>query len=609
MPQSPEQTPRNQDYRTFNDKLFAEFHEWMADLVHENLPGIPVHVKLMAGGFSTMSDNNIKHLNYGYNIEEFMEFCDVNGLDGGGNYEGGEFLINEFIETSHLSVYSSYDRHTSLLNAPVYNTEDHMIRDGSENWVDEQAQHVGRHIWQGAVHGRGASAIWVWATSYTNETLRGSILYRPDCILEAGRSAMDLNRLSYEVSALQDTDRDIGILYSYMNQNYNYIYNDSSFSVYSGLVYNGMLPLFVSERQLDRMQDVKILFVPYVTNAYEETIDAINKYLDEGGKVIILGDDSLKLDDKNQPHDEDKIKNIYERSVCLAIETDTGNRRMTSPDLYELTDYIHSVLEENNMDIVRLVDAKTGLPPRNVEWISAYYNGKLLVNVCNFGDYDDVKNLNVYVRGEKVGTMQELRFNQMIDTTVAVDPGKPLLLQIDTDTAFMDTYRHWAEESITSLENMGIVSGITQTKFCPEKSLTRAEWTALLMRAAGKSGSSDNSISDAEGHWAQAEINAAYRLGILDGMVTDGYFEPDKEITRDEMAGMLYNTLTKVMGKTLSENGEFHFADEDKLVNKAAVKAIAASGLVSGYPDNTFKGNRSLTRAEAAAVLKRMIDL
>lgn len=391
------------------------------------------------------------------------------------------------------------------------------------------------------------------------------------------------------MSALQDTDRDVGILYSSMNQNYNYVYNDSSFEIYSGLVYNGMMPLFVSERQLEPMKNVKILFVPYVTNAYSETLDAINNYLDNGGKVIIMGDESLKKDEKNQPHDSDKVGRIYERSTVVPIEV--GERNVVSPNLYEVIDYISELLKEENMDIVRVVDADTGELSKNVEWQSAFYNGKLLVNVCNFGDYDDIKKLNVYVRGKKVNTMKELRFNQTLGDTLALDPGKPLLLQIDTDSSFIDTYRHWAEESITSLWQKGIVYGVTNTKFCPEKTLTVAQWTAMLMRAAGIA--ENNNSQD----WEKETVDKAKSLGILDG--TEENVDPKREITRDETAKMLYLTLTKVMGKSVNAITQTDFAD---IVSEEA-KAVCNAGFMFGYPDNTFGGEKSLTRAEAAAVL------
>lgn len=608
MPKSPEQTPRNQDYRTFNDTLFAEFHEWMAGVVREIAPDIPLHVKLMSGGFSTMSDNRLRHLNYGYNLEDFMAFSDVSGVDGGGNYGGGEFLINEFLETSHLSVYSSYDLHSSLKEAPVYNTEDHLIADGSTDWVDAQAQHVGRHIWEGALHGRGASAIWVWATSYTNRTLQGSILYRPDCIVEVGRSALDLNRLSYEVSAIRDADRDIGILYSYMTQGYNYVYHDSSFGIYSGLVYNGVMPLYVSERATQEMDKVKILFVPNVTNAYETTIDALNRYLDKGGKVIIMGENALQKDEKNQPHAPDKLALIFERSTIIPIET--AGYRVTSPNLYEITNYIRHTLIENNMDIVTVTDVKTGLPPKNVEWQSAYYNGKLLVDICNFGSYDLPQELNIYVRGQKVEKMKELRFNQTLRGSITVDAGKPLLLEIDTPTTFTDTYRHWAEAEITALQNNHMAYGVTDTKFCPEMSLSRAEWTAFLMRAAGRADEKGTAeLMDMRGHWAENTVSAAYELGLLEGLTADGSFEPDQAVTREEMSRMVYLMLTKVMGRVLPNGGEVSFADEDSLRDSNMVKSVCAAGLLSGYPDRTFKGEQLLTRAEGISVLSRLMNM
>ncbi len=604
MPKSPEPTVKNYDYRNFNDEIFADFHKWMAELVHEIAPDLPVHVKLMTGEFGSLSQSWLRFINYGYNTEEFMKFTDVIGFDGGDSYRGGTFQVDKFVETSHLAHYSSLDMHTSLKDVPAYNTEDHIIGDGSGNWVDEQAQHVGRHIWQGAIHGRGASAIWVWAYSAWDNALKNSILYRPDCILEVGRSSLDLNRLSYEVTALKSAERDVGILYSYTAQNYDYTYRDCSFKVYSGFIYDGKRPLFISEENTKPLGDVKLLVVPDVTHTKKAAVDAIWEYLNSGGKVVIYGEESLKYNEKNQPNDAEKLKSIYERSTVIPVERDTYN--ITSPNAYEIYDKMAELVKENNLEVVKVVDAETGKTPKNLEWTSGYYNGKLLVNICNYGDYDDIMKLNVYVRGQKVERMKELRFSQSLSDVVTVDAGKPVLLEIAVPTTFNDTYRHWAEDSITAMQQKGIVSGVSEYRYEPEKSLTRAEWIALLARTVEFSGANSVNISDINGHWAESDIKKAAAAGVLSGMINGGAFEPDKAITRAEMAKTIYLALA-AGGRALPQGGDTVFSDNDSLSNKAEISAVCNAGILSGYPDNTFGGERTLTRAEAAVVLEKLI--
>lgn len=608
MPKSPEQTVKNYDYREFNDEIFADFHEWMADLVHEIAPDIPVHVKLMTGHFGPLSQSWHRFINYGYNIEEFMQFTDVIGMDGGDSYGGGSFDVTQFVSGSHLGYYSSLDMQTSLKNAPVYNTEDHIINDGSDNWVDAQAQHVGRHIWQGAVHGRGTSAIWVWARSYTDNALKNSILYRPDCILEAGRSSLDLNRLSYEVTALSNAERDVGILYSYTARNYDYTYEDCSFKVYSGFIWDGKRPLFVSEENMEPIENVKVFVVPNVKHTKKSTLDGLDKYLSNGGKVVIIGEDSLKYDEKDKPHDEALVESIYARSTVVPIESEE-TYTVTSPDSLEIYDLVQKLVEENNLEVVKVVDAKTGETPIALEWTSGYYNGKLLVNICNWGDYNELMDLHIYVRGKKVEKMKELRFNQILDDLVSVDAGKPVILEIDVDTTFNDTYNHWAEESVTNMQKQGIVSGVSEYRFAPDDTLTRAQWISLLQRACGKQQGSDAvSVSDISGHWAENDIKNAASAGILDGMLSDGKFDPDKNITREEMAKTLYLAM-KANGKNLNGGETTNFADDFELNNKTEISAVVNAGLLSGYPDNTFGGKKGLTRAEAAVVLEKAMNM
>ena len=88
-------------------------------------------------------------------------------------------------------------------------------------------------------------------------------------------------------------------------------------------------------------------------------------------------------------------------------------------------------------------------------------------------------------------------------------------------------------------------------------------------------------------------------------MTSQGQFEPEKAVTREEMAKTIYLAL-KACGKSVTVQNT-SFKDDDALKNKTEIASVCSLGILSGYPDNTFKGDRTLTRAEAAAALKNML--
>ncbi len=95
------------------------------------------------------------------------------------------------------------------------------------------------------------------------------------------------------------------------------------------------------------------------------------------------------------------------------------------------------------------------------------------------------------------------------------------------------------------LVKLGILKG-TGEGLELERNITRAEAVALIFRIhyenTGASGMPSPEFSDLDGHWAYKEVTAAKKMGIVEG-VGDGKFEPDRVVTGREFAKMLMSTL------------------------------------------------------------------
>src|SRR5690606_28560600 len=120
-----------------------------------------------------------------------------------------------------------------------------------------------------------------------------------------------------------------------------------------------------------------------------------------------------------------------------------------------------------------------------------------------------------------------------------------------------------------------IVTGVSDTHFQPNKSITRAEFAALIVRTLGLKASGAAVFSDVEdSKWYAEPIAAAFEAGIISGR-NEGTFAPNDEITREEMAIIIvkaYEAKTKLQ----TSEGNNDFVDGDAVSSWAQEYVNAA---------------------------------
>ncbi|WP_166243980.1 OmpL47-type beta-barrel domain-containing protein [Paenibacillus turpanensis] len=181
--------------------------------------------------------------------------------------------------------------------------------------------------------------------------------------------------------------------------------------------------------------------------------------------------------------------------------------------------------------------------------------------------------------------------------------------------AFADMQGHWAEDVVVEAKECGIVSGYVDGTFQPDEAITRVQFIVMLMNAA-KSGADNGSpasaaptFTDAESipDWAMDKVAAAKALGIVGGY-EDGTLRPNDYVTRAEMITL----AAKAAGlePAAAETEDETFSDIGVIPQWAAGYAEAArqQGFVQGREQGDFAPLDRTTRAEAAALLLRMIQ-
>ncbi|WMT40994.1 S-layer homology domain-containing protein [Paenibacillus sp. D2_2] len=146
------------------------------------------------------------------------------------------------------------------------------------------------------------------------------------------------------------------------------------------------------------------------------------------------------------------------------------------------------------------------------------------------------------------------------------------------------------------------INGYPDHTFKPANSLTRAEIAAILSRILeAPQAKADISYPDvSQKHWANDVIAQASQTGLMKGY-PDGSFNPDGVITRAEMAAILARWMQ------LNGTPDQSFTDVQGHWAEQVIAQVNQAGYMTGYPNGSFQPDKALTRAEAVAIINRVI--
>ena len=169
--------------------------------------------------------------------------------------------------------------------------------------------------------------------------------------------------------------------------------------------------------------------------------------------------------------------------------------------------------------------------------------------------------------------------------------------------------RHWAYNSVVSLTAKETFNGYGDGTFRGDRYITRYEVATLLAKINGfnpsKTSNQKLKFTDVPAdHWAYKYVCFTAAEGINKGY-DDNTFRGDRYITRYEMSQMIANILklnseAKKTANPFADIPSSHWA-ADSVIN------LALNGVIDGYGDGTFKGDKNITRYEAAHMVAKAL--
>ncbi|OCT15327.1 hypothetical protein A8709_14645 [Paenibacillus pectinilyticus] len=173
---------------------------------------------------------------------------------------------------------------------------------------------------------------------------------------------------------------------------------------------------------------------------------------------------------------------------------------------------------------------------------------------------------------------------------------------------------HWASRAIQVLSAKHIIEGMKLDEFNPNGKTTRAQFTALLVRAlhVEKSAKLTSKFEDVQQEaWYAQDVAAASRAGLISG-VTEQSFDPNAEMTREQMAILLVRAYEYVNGSYSSTKHNLEdFIDQSEVSTWALAnmnKAIEL-GIISGSSNERLDPSSTALRMETAEALYNFLGL
>ena len=163
----------------------------------------------------------------------------------------------------------------------------------------------------------------------------------------------------------------------------------------------------------------------------------------------------------------------------------------------------------------------------------------------------------------------------------------------------------WYEEAVDYVYANGLMSGVSASSFAPDTHLSRAMIAQILYAMEDPAGSFAGAFQDVpDSAWYAQAVNWAAGEGLVSGY-GDGTFGPDDDVTREQLAAILYR-YAQYSGLDVSARGSLSSFTDGGSASSWAQEALSwalGSGLLSGTGDGLLAPQGTATRGQVAVIL------
>ncbi len=266
------------------------------------------------------------------------------------------------------------------------------------------------------------------------------------------------------------------------------------------------------------------------------------------------------------------------------------------------------VYSSESISQVIIALASLEINPLSKEFIKE--KGNLISALMSFSNE---KGGYVHVIGEKANEMASEQALMAYEAYSRLNEKTEKLFEIADNKNFQDQseFSSWSRDYIMKSSKNNLMTGIKNTDdklyFIPQKEITRAEFTTVLIRLLGEEPQDNfNKVfKDIEpGSWYENYIYKAYEKGIIKG-TEEKLFSPEKNISREEMATMINRAFI-----LKNDNAEIKINDANMISGfaKEAVAAVYNNNIMIG-DGISFKPKTKVTREMTAVIVVKLFEM
>lgn len=360
----------------------------------------------------------------------------------------------------------------------------------------------------------------------------------------------------------------------------------------------------------------------------------IKEALEEAEKAEDVSSITIKAETKEEVNKttvsvpKSSVSEITGARLDLKVETPLGTISMPVKALTEIARQAQGSSVEivvENMAAERLTDEQKAATEGSIVYdisiisggqkISSFGGQKITVSLpYTLKAGEKAENVTVWYMNNK-GELEKISCSYNEKTglaTFTTDHLSYYVVGYENKISFADvTENDWFYEYVMYAVQKGLFSGTGENTFSPNRSMTRSMLVTVLHRLEGKPAASKAAaFSDVPaGQWYTDAVSWSLEKEIIKG-ITETEFKPESNITREQLAVMLYryaSTKNMVSGEGGSTDS---FTDKDKVSSWAetAVKWAVGKGIITGRTNGSLDPSGSATRAEVAAMLQRYIE-
>ena len=287
------------DFCRFNADRVLDYYTWFTGLIQQLDPEARTHVKYVNEHlFQAIMDNGLDR--YALNKLTNWSGCDTRIMPAPVDLIKTQFRNSGQYALDWLNTAISYTwMRSTAPHKLVVDLEVHPITISKYRNGSVPDNHMTAATWIIHLHGLSLHLLWAWPRlangSYLFDVV-DSLPTLPQAVDGYARSLAYVNALGPEVVALVNAPRPVCILWSVSSSMQDKAYLSAQIDTFEALSFFGPQPLFIAEPGVDEVgvnTSCQVLVVPGQRYVSDKTVTAVERYVDQGGKVVVVGNSSV----------------------------------------------------------------------------------------------------------------------------------------------------------------------------------------------------------------------------------------------------------------------------------------------------------------------------